>query len=278
MYIFPGSARVRTAVACAACVASLIVAGCSREPTTPEAKRQRGDEIVKRMSDHLASAKTFTVETSDTRTRSRGGKDVTIHTTRQLTVRRPDRLALRVSGDMDLRGWYDGSKLTLVSDPQKVWARANAAATIDETLDRMADRLAMPMPMADFLYSSPYDALIGTQSTGGYVGTETVGGVACAHLAYKHPAVDWDLWIPETGDPLPKKFVVSNKTGTRARTTEVTFDKWTYGAEATDAMFTPDVPAGYERIPIVVGAPETPAAPSAPTAPAAPAAPAAPKQ
>ena len=166
-----------------------------------------------------------------------------MHTTRQLTVRRPDRLALRVSGDMNLRGWYDGSKLTLVSDPQKVWARANAAATIDDTLDRMADHLAMPIPLADFLYSSPYDTLIGTKSTGGYVASETVEGVACAHVA-QHPAVDWDLWVAETGDPLPKKFVVTNKTATRARTTEITFDKWTYGAEATDATS----PRGARRL------------------------------
>ncbi|AMY09065.1 Outer membrane lipoprotein-sorting protein [Luteitalea pratensis] len=274
MDTFLGSVRARTGVALAACLASLLVAGCSREPATPEAKKQRGDEIVKRMSDHLAQAKTFTVETADTRKRSRGGKEITVHTKRQVTVRRPDRLALRITGDMNLRGWYDGSKLTLVSDPQKVWARANAAATIDETLDRMADHLAMPVPLADFLYSSPYDALIGTKSTGGYVGSETVEGVACAHVAYKHPAVDWDLWVAETGDPVPRKFVITNKTATRARTTEVTFDKWTFGAEATDATFTPEVPAGYERIQIVVGAPTTPA----PTATQAPTASGAPKQ
>ena len=274
MDTFPRRVRARTGIALAAGLACVLVAGCSREPTTPEAKKQRGDEIVKRMSDHLAQAKTLTVETTDTRTRSRGGKEVTVRTTRLLTVRRPDRLALRVTGDMNLRGWYDGSKLTLVSDPQKVWARANAAATIDDTLDRMADHLAMPMPMADFLYSSPYDSLIGTKSTGGYVGSETVDGVACHHVAYKHPAVDWDLWIPESGDPLPKKFVITSKTSKSGRTTEVMFDKWTLGAEAADAAFTPEVPAGYERIQIVVGAPETPA----PAATPAPAESGAPKQ
>ena len=196
---FAPTTRARTGVVLIACVAWLAGAGCSREPTTPEAKRQRGDEIVRRMSDHLARARTFTVETTDTRTRARGGKEITVRTTRRLTVRRPDRLALRVTGDMDLRGWYDGSKLTFVSDPQKVWARVNGAPTIDDTLDRLADHLAMPMPMADFLYSSPYEALIGTKSTGGYVGRETIDGVPCLHVAYTHPAVDWDLWVSETG-------------------------------------------------------------------------------
>ena len=141
-------ARMGLALMCIACLAG---GACSREPTTPEAKRQRGDEIVRRMSDHLAQARTFAVETTDVRTRARGGKEITVRTTRRMTLRRPDRLALNVSGDTDLRGWYDGSKLTFVSDPQKVWARVNGAPTIDDTLDRLADHLAMPMPMADFL-------------------------------------------------------------------------------------------------------------------------------
>ena len=82
----------------AAC-AALAVAGCSREPTTPEAKRQRGDEIVRRMSDLLARASTLTVQTTDTRDRMRGGQKVTLRTTRQFAVRRPDRMAVQVTGD-----------------------------------------------------------------------------------------------------------------------------------------------------------------------------------
>ena len=266
---FAPTTRARTGVVLIAAVAWLAGAGCSREPTTPEARRQRGDEIVRRMSDHLARARTFAVETTDTRTRARGGKEITVRTTRQLTVRRPDRLALRVTGDVDLRGWYDGSKLTFVSDPHKVWARVNGAPTIDDTLDRLADHLAMPMPMADFLYSSPYEALIGTKSTGGYVGRETIEGVPCVHVAYTHPAVDWDLWVSEKGDPLPKKFRITSKTSTRRRTTEVMFDTWTLGIEASDATFAAEVPAGYERVQIVVGKAETPGSAPSPSAPAA---------
>jgi hypothetical protein len=155
-------------------------------------------------------------------------------------------------------GWYDGQKLTFVSDAQKVWARVNAAPTIDDTLDRLAERLAMPMPVADFLYSSPFDALIGTASTGGYVGRETVNGVACFHLAYQHPGADWDLWVPEQGDPLPKQFRVTDKTRTPPRTVDVVFDQWVLGAPVTDATFTPVVPAGFERIPLVVQAEDVP--------------------
>jgi hypothetical protein len=269
MHAFTPSTRVRAGMFLMACVALLAATGCSREPSTPEARRQRGDEIVRRMSDHLARAQAFTVETTDSRPRARAGKEVTVRTTRQLSLRRPDRLAMRVTGDIDLRGWYDGSKLTFVSDPQKVWARVNAAATIDETLDRLAERLAMPLPMADFFYSSSYDSLIGPESTGGYVGRDTIDGVPCLHVAYQHPAVDWDLWVPEEGDPLPKKFRITDKASSRPRTTEVAFKTWTFGGAVADATFVPEVPAGYERIPVVVGVDGAPGPASPPSAPAA---------
>ncbi len=264
MIAFTATGRVWTGIASLACVASLTAVGCSREPTTPEARRQRGDEIVRRMSDHIARAQTFTVESTDTRPRMRGGKEVAQQTTRQFTVRRPDRFALRVTGDADLRGWYDGTKLTFVSDPEKVWVRTNAAPTIDDTLDRLAEHLAMPMPMADFVYSSPFDALIGAESTGGYVGQESIDGVPCVHVAYQHDAVDWDLWVAETGDPLPKKFRITDKRSSQPTTTEVAFKAWTLGVDVSDATFAPDVPAGYERIQLVVGVDASPA--PAPTA------------
>ena len=211
MQPFASRTRARTGVSLIASVVCLAGAGCSREPTTPEAKRQRGDEIVRRMSDRLATPRP-SPSRPPTPASGPGAGRITVHTTRQFTVRRPDRIAVNVTRRHGPARLVRRQQLTFVSDPQKVWARVNAAPTIDETLDRMADHLAMPMPMADFMYSSPYDSLIGTESTGGYVGRETVDGVACLHVAYQHPAVDWDLWVTEQGDPLPKKFRVTDKT------------------------------------------------------------------
>ncbi len=258
--------RARFTLALVACATLAAIGGCSREPGTPEARRQRGDQLVRAMSDRLARATSFTVDTTDTRERSRGGQKVAVRTSRQFTVRRPDRIAVRVTGDTDLSGWYDGQKLTFVSDSQKVWARVSGEANIDATLDRLAERLAMPMPVADFLYSSPYEALIGSASTGGYVGRETLDGVAVVHVAYQHPSVDWDLWVNEQGDPLPKKYRVTDKTLTPPRTVEVVFNQWHLDASVGDAAFAPVVPAGYERIPLAVQADE-PAPAAAPATP-----------
>ena len=211
------------------------------------------------MSDLLAQASTLTVQTTDTRERMRGGQKVTLRTTRQFTVRRPDRIAVQVTGDTDLKGWYDGQKLTFVSDPQKVWVRVNAAPTIDDTLDRMAERLAMPMPMADFLYSSPYDALIGIGVDRRLRRPRNRGAA--------WPACTWRTSIPaSTGTcGCPNRAIRCRRSSAsptrpsrrRARST-VVFDQWALGAPVTDATFTPVVPAGYERIPLVVQADDRP--------------------
>ena len=47
--------------------------------------------------------------------------------------------------------------------------------TIDRTLDALAERYDMPLPMGDMFYSSPEKALLSDTTTGGYAGTENVG-------------------------------------------------------------------------------------------------------
>jgi hypothetical protein len=170
---------------------------------------------------------------------------------------------MTVTGDVELKAWYDGQKLTFVADRDKVWARVNAEPTIDGTLDRLAERLAVPVPAADFLYSSPYDALIGPDSTGGYVGRETVDGVDCVRVAYKNPAAEWDLWVPAAGDPLPRRFRFVDLTLTPHKAIEIVFDRWELGGATPDSVFVPVVPSGFERIPLAVQAESTPDASAA---------------
>ncbi len=47
-------------------------------------------------------------------------------------------------------------------------------------------------------------------------GTENVGDTPCTHLAFQDVGVDWELWLPAQGDPLPKRFKVVQKKPHRA--------------------------------------------------------------
>jgi hypothetical protein len=233
--------------ACTLMIGGALAAGCSREPATPEEARSRGQALVRAMSDRLAKATAFTVKTRDTRTR--GAKSTPIHTERTFSVRRPDRAAFTLIGDqIDVRGWYADAEVTLVSPNAKVWARVRGDATLDGTLDRLAERFEMQMPMADFLYSVPYDALMAEGMKGGYVGREVVGTVPCAHVSFVDDKVEWHLWLPESGDPLPQKYRITARRMRGQPSSEVVFLQWDLSTPLADRRFVPHVPQGFERI------------------------------
>ena len=124
--------------------------------------------------------------------------------------------------------------------------------TLDATLDALSERLGVPMPVADYLYSSPYNALMSADTAGGYVGRETLDGVRVVHLAFTHPKVDWELWLPETGDPLPKKLIVTAKAVEGRPSAQVVFSDWNLSPEIPADRFTPSIPAGYERLDVAI--------------------------
>ena len=51
--------------------------------------------------------------------------------------------------------------------------------TIDRTLDALAERYDMALPMGDLFYGSAEKALLSDTTTGGYAGTENVGDTPC---------------------------------------------------------------------------------------------------
>ena len=109
--------------------------------------------------------------------------------------------------------------------------------TIDRTLDALAERYDMALPMGDLFYSSAEKALLSDTTTGGYAGTENVGDTPCYHLAFQDVGVDWELWLPVQGEPLPKRFKVVQKRRTGQPVADVTFTAWNLAPQITDATF-----------------------------------------
>ncbi len=167
------------------------------------------------------------------------------------TVRRPDRFHAKVTGARGLETWYDGARLTVAVEQAKVFAQAPMPETIDRTLDAIAERYDLAMPMGDLFYSSAQKALLSDTTTGGYVGTENVGNTPCHHLEFQDVGADWEIWLPLEGEPLPKRFRVVQKRRTGKPMVDVTFATWDLAAQSSDATFVPKVPADYEGIAIL---------------------------
>lgn len=234
--------------------AALAGAACQRTPSTPPGPdAAKGDALLRQMSQTLATTQAFSYTAAEVRQRVRSnGEKVEDRFSRRVVVRRPNALMFSDSGAAhDAVLWYDGKRITLLSTKDKVWARGPMPATLDEAMDFVSAEYAIQLPTADLLYSSPYDAFMTKDTTGGWVGTEAIGDVAYDHLSYQQPVVDWQVWLTPDERRLPKQVLITYKTEKGQPWTRVTFSDWNAAAQVTDATFAAVVPAGYRRIKIM---------------------------
>jgi hypothetical protein len=244
----------------------------SGEPRTDAEKLARGRELVQQMSARLAAAKAVTATTTEKRDAVRAsGKKEQLSISGTYTMQRPNRFYVKMDGDRKLEAWYNGKVLTIAAHPEKVFAQAPMPDTIDSTLDALAERYDLPLPMGDLLYSSAEKALLSPTTKGGYAGTETVAGTECTHLAFQDTGVEWELWIPVQGEPLPKRFKVVRTKRTGQPVIDLAFASWDVAPQTTDATFTPKVPADYEGIAMLQKAAAVKKTQAEPAAPAPPA-------
>ena len=242
----------RCGLVLAALAAGVGLACKPSEPRTDAERLARGREIIERMSAKLASLQTFTVTSSETRDESnKAGQVKHLTLQRELTIRRPDRLYTKVSGDRSTEVWYDGVGITLVLHNDKIFGQGRAPETLDRTLDAIYERYGIRTPMADYLYSSPAKALLTDNTTGGWVARETLDGKPVDHLAFKDKGVSWEVWIPVDGDPLPQKASAELAEDPRLRKVAITFTNWNLAPQIAANRFTPTVPSDYEGVALI---------------------------
>jgi hypothetical protein len=224
----------------------------SAEPRTDAERLARGREIIERMSAKLGAAQTFSVTTTEVRDEvGSGGATKQVTFTRNTTVRRPDRLYSTVSGDRRTEIWYDGVGVTVAMHDEKIFGQIRAPETLDKTLDAMHERFGVAAPLADYVYSSPAKALLAQTTTGGWVGREMLDGQQTDHLTFKDRGVNWEVWVPVAGDPLPQKAMAEFTENPRLRKIDMAFTNWNLTPQIPGDRFDPTVPADYEGVAII---------------------------
>jgi hypothetical protein len=248
---FCGASLTRTAVALAAATA-LIACGKS-DPRTPEEAAARGQERLRAASDALSKAQAFSFDTSEMRERvRRNGEKVEERVDRQVVVRRPGRFWGHAKREgHEHTTWYDGKTVTVVAPGEKIFARINVPPTLDETMDQMTGRFDVPLPFADFLYSTPYDSFAPDEAKGGWVRRTDVEGRACDEFSYKLPTADFTLWLAHSDPPLPCRLDITYTQRPSAPKASVTFRNWNLTATVPETKFTAVVPAGFEQIRVI---------------------------
>jgi hypothetical protein len=221
----------------------LAAPACSRDPKsgTPAAAAE-GERLMRQMSDTLARTPAFRFSTTESLDEvgppsERG----VLRFSRTVTVRRPDAMYFEVHGaagtPVAVTAYYEGQTLSLRNDARRVWAQTTVPGTLDEMFDDVARRYSLPVPIADVVYSVPYEAFVGRDTKGGFAGRQTVDGVACARLAYTDEFVDVGIWIPSSGQPLPRRVELVYKRAPGAPKARIDFTSWDLAPQIADGTF-----------------------------------------
>jgi len=205
-----------------------------RDDIHPDAKH-----VLTEMSELLTAAKTlrFRAEASLDEAFS-DGLMVQSGWTVDFTARRPDRL-FAVSSDPYPRRlmWYDGSTWSILFVGQEKYSTARVPPSLDDALDMMTIDYGVNLPMADFLYSRPFEVLTELATEGLYLGKQLVDGVLCHHLVFRQETIDWQIWIADGGLPLPQKTVITYKDLPGSPQFSVRLSGWDLTTPAGEATF-----------------------------------------
>ena len=227
-------------------------AGTSTSTANSADSKAKAEQLLTKMTEKLKSTPAFSFKTAEITDRpKRGGGAEKLNIARDVTVKTPDRLYFKATGDRDLEAFYDGKSMILMSHKDKVWGQLNAPPTLTETVDRIEVHYGMPLPVADLLGLDATGKLRNAANVGSIEKKETVGGVECDVLKFQNPDVDWEVWIPVTGEPLPKKFHAKYKTAKGQPESTIEFSDWNLSPQITDTTFLANIPDEYEGIPIV---------------------------
>jgi hypothetical protein len=162
-------------------------------------------------------------------------------------------------GDTDNRQlFYDGKTITLMDRSKNFYTTIAAPPEIDAALEHGIQAFNLRAPLADLIYTKSYEYLTEGALSGFYVGLSKVQGVPCHHLAFREKDIDWQIWIEDSQTPVPRKFLITDKTAQGLQFTAV-FTKWNPSAQLENSLFTFVAPEKAEKIDILPAAAPTPA-------------------
>lgn len=219
-------------------------------PAAVPAIDPKADEVLKKMAATLGAAKSFSFSAHaivDQATPD--GQKIQYAKNQKVQLRRPDKLAADVVGDLDdLQFRYDGKRVTLYNPRTRSYGSTDAPATIEDTLDTLAQKYGMVMPLADLAFSDPYKCLTENVRSGQYIGTGYVSDTKCDHLAFRSGAVDWQIWIDQGDKPLPLKVVITFKDSPGYPQYTSFLSDWKLDASAPDSAFEFSPPADAKKV------------------------------
>jgi hypothetical protein len=205
--------------------------------------------LVKRMSDRLLAARTFTVKgRASLEGPVAGGVLATFYNDYEMTVRRPDGLAARRGGDMpEFRFAYDGKAMTVHVPGKGTWATTGAPATVDAMLVAAGEKGDLDLPFDELLVADPYAAVTKGLTDAVRAGQATVQGKKVEHVVLSSATLRMEYWI-DPGTALPARSLVTYLDHPLQPHFLVEYSSWTLDPKLPDSTFALPRPPGATQV------------------------------
>lgn len=202
-----------------------------------------------KMGAYLRTLKVFRVETKTTRDEVLdNGQKIQREGKAELLIRRPD--GMRASVDSDLQDrmyFYDGKTFTLYAKRLGFYATAPAPATLAQLADVLDNKYDIEIPLADLFTWGTDQAASAKITSAVDVGPSQIDGTSCEQYAFRQEGLDWQVWLQQGSNPLPRKLVLTT-TDDPARPEYSSTLTWDLAPAYNDAAFTFDPPSDAKKI------------------------------
>lgn len=226
----------------------------SEAAPSPEAAQpvieEKATLLLKQMSDFLASQDSAKVHL-ESLTQVIYPSGLKLHTDRSadLAVDRPDRLRFNMcNAERCVDLYYDGKTATVYTPAQNYYATFDAPPTISEFISKAQDKYEIDMPVVDVLRKDSYNTLMQRVQAAAYIGQNMVRGVKTNHLAFRRDDMDYEIWIQDGAQPLPRRLVIVDKSQPGSPVFAATFTDWELSPSFASDYFTFVPPEGASKI------------------------------
>ncbi|WP_246753084.1 DUF2092 domain-containing protein [Sinorhizobium sp. BG8] len=219
--------------------AALILVFVTGPPSGALADEAEAKQLLKAMSDYLATEKAISFEfdtTLEVVTKDR--QKLLLASSGKVELGRPDKIRIaRTGGFADVELVFDGKTVTLLGKNANLYAQAEVPGTIDHLVDEMRNKLHRPLPGADLILPDVYGELMRDVVDVKDLGSGVIGGVECDHLAFRNKEVDWQIWIAQGERPYPCRYLITSKQVDEAPQYSIQIRDWKTGTEVTATEF-----------------------------------------
>jgi len=232
------------------------IAASATEEQTPGAPAGTNDAaaLLKRAADFLSQSPHFSVTIrAGYDVVQKSGQKVEFGEIRKVVLQRPDRFRSdieRGDGEKELV-LFDGKDIIVFSEKNGIFAKASRPGDLDGAVTYLLSDLKMRLPLA-LMYLSRLPIEIEKRVRSVEVVEQTViMDVPCVHLAARTEAVDFQIWIPSEGEPLPRRIVITYKHHKGAPQFWANLSEWNLSPDIAESLFAFSPSEGVRQIPFL---------------------------